>query len=187
MSMEILSQISELLPIVPPFTIERIEKSESDQVVHVYLAVDSASRPSADYHLHSHYSRTWEHLRLFQYRTFIHCDLPIYRHKNNHKDLQKAVISFARDHSRFTLLYEQEVLRLMRLHHCVKTVAQQLGVAPQRINQIYTDYTLSAYHNHTITPCEKVGLDETNTHKGHERSAAAVYYSFCGYGHQTNS
>jgi transposase len=166
--MEILQQISELLPISAPFFIERMEKDDSEQVVHIYLSVSKQARPSSDYHIHSHYSRTWEHLRLFQYRTFIHCDLPVYRHKNKPKDLQKAVVSFARDHARFTLLYEQEVLRLMRLHHCMSTVAQQLGVLPQRIAQIYHDYTQESYLQHTITPCEKVGCDETNTHKGHD-------------------
>jgi len=166
--MEILQQISELLPISAPFSIERMEKDDSQQVVHIYLSVSKEARPSSDYHIHSHYSRTWEHLRLFQYRTFIHCDLPIYRHKNKPKDLQKAVISFARDHARFTLLYEQEVLRLMHLHHCISTVAKQLGVLPQRIAQIYHDYTQESYLQHTISSCEKVGCDETNTHKGHD-------------------
>jgi hypothetical protein len=121
--MEILQQISELLPISAPFFIERMEKDDSEQVVHIYLSVSKQARPSSDYHIHSHYSRTWEHLRLFQYRTFIHCDLPVYRHKNKPKDLQKAVVSFARDHARFTLLYEQEVLRLMGLHHCISTAS----------------------------------------------------------------
>lgn len=105
---------------------------------------------------------------MFQYRTFIHCRLPIYRHKNNSKDLQKATISFARDHARFTLLYEQEVLGLMRLHHCFSTVAQQLGIAPQRVEQIYHHYTQESYLQHTISPCQRVGCDETNTHKGHD-------------------
>jgi transposase len=166
--MELLEPIRELLPISPPFSIVRIEKEESLQEVHIYLSVSKEARPSSDYHLHSCYSRTWEHLRLFQYRTFIHCDLPIYRHKNNPKDLQKAVLSFARDYSRFTLLYEQEVLRLMGLHHCIETVAQQLAVLPQRIAHIYHAYTEESYLQHTITPCEKVGCDETNTHKGHD-------------------
>jgi transposase len=113
--------------------------------------------------LQSYYQRSWEHLRLFQYRCFIHCRLPVYK---DNGELHKADVGFSRDYSRFTLLYEKEVMRLMKIHHCFKTVAEQLGIYPQRVESIY-HYTAD-YQTDLIeqTPV-KVGCDETSTRKGH--------------------
>jgi transposase len=87
-------------------------------------------------------------------------------------------VSFSRDHSRFTLLYEQEVMRLMHLHHCMRTVAAQLSIHVQRVESIYHYYTRElacdhisqvpvniAYELHLLSSFR---YDETFTRKGHE-------------------
>lgn len=166
--MQLIEQLQELLPVLAPFQLARVEKDELTGQVHIYLEVDAEqARPGEEYHLHSYYERKWEHLRLFQYRTFLHCRLPIYRHTRT-KAYQKAAVHFARDLSRFTLDYEQEVMRLMQLHHNFTTVAAQLGIYVQRVEAIYHLYTQASYQAHTIIPCEQVSIDETSTKKGHK-------------------
>lgn len=165
--MDLLTKLTSLLPIEAPFEVERIEKDELSQQVHIYLIVDASARPSEDHHLHSYYDRSWEHLPLFQYRSFLHCRLPIYQHKLT-KQFRKASVSFARDFSRFTLLYEQEVMRLMSLHHCLSSVARQLSIHVQRVESIYHHYTTPAYYDHQMPVCPRVGYDETSTRKGHD-------------------
>lgn len=163
--MDFIEQITELLPIDPHFIVSRIERNESEQSVHIYLIVDKKTKPK-NFIIQSYYERTWEHLRLFQYRCFIHCSLPIYKDKNN-GDLHKAKVNFSRDYSRFTLLYEKEVMRLMKIHHCFKTVAKQLGIYPQRVESIYHYYTSDYEVDSIVSTPVKVAFDETSTRKGH--------------------
>ena len=165
--MDLFSQLSDLLPVLPPFQLVRIERDEEQSVVHLHLEVSADATPG-HCSVHSYYGRTWEHLKLFQYRCFIHCRLPIYRDKTTGK-LSKAAVSFSRDHSRFTLLFEQEVMRLMHIHHCFTAVANTLGIRIQRVEHIYRHYTQHIerdyYQQHTAT---RVAYDETSTRKGHE-------------------
>lgn len=165
--MDLLTDLSALLPIQAPFRVERLEKDESAQAIHIHLAVDPSHRPSVDYQLHSYYERNWEHLRWFQYRCFLHARLPIYQHKFT-KAFRKASVSFARDFSRFTLLYEQEVMRLMGLHCSLSSVARQLAIHVQRVEAIYHHYATPAYEDHQMAVCPRVGYDETSTRKGHD-------------------
>ena len=163
--MEHIEQLIELLPIDSSFTISRIERNESNQEVHFYLNVDKKTKPQ-NVTIQSYYERSWEHLRLFQYRCFIHCHLPIYKDKNT-GDLHKAKVNFSRDYSRFTLIYEKEVMRLMKLHYCFKTVAKQLGIYPQRVESIYHHYSADYELNIIDQTPIKVAYDETSTRKGH--------------------
>jgi transposase len=158
--------LRQFLPIDSIFCIDNVEKDDSLQEAHIYLSVhQSATPPHA--RIHSHYERTWEHLRLFQYRTFIHCRLPIYQHTID-GTLSKPEICFSRDLSRFTLLYEAEVMRLMGIHYCLTAVARQLGISVQRVERIYHHHTnaLTADSMESTPIC--VAYDETSTRKGHD-------------------
>jgi hypothetical protein len=79
-------------------------------------------------------------IKLFQYRTFIGCKIPIYKDRPTGV-LSKPSISFSRDYSRFTLLFEAEGMRLMRIHDCFTSVAKTLHIRPQRVESIYHHYT----------------------------------------------
>ena len=165
--MDIIDQLTELLPISYPFILLRVEREEALREVHLYLEI-SAAHPIPDgYSLHSHYSRTWEHLKLFEYRCFMHCNLPVYRDRKT-KSLKKAEVSFSRDYSRFTLQYEHEVMRLMSIHHCFQTVARNLGIATQRVEHLYHHYTHSLDSMPMSYAPTRIGCDETSSRKGHE-------------------
>lgn len=163
--MTLLEQITDLLPIEFPFQIERIEKDERKQEVHIYLLVANTHKP-ANSTIHSYYKKSWEHLRLFQYRCFLHCNLPIYRDQTT-GFLKKVEVSFSRDYSRFTLMYEQEVMRLMHLHHCFSTVARQLGINIQRVESIFHHYTIDFEENKLTHTPVTIAVDETSTRKGY--------------------
>lgn len=165
--MDIVQQLTSLLPIEYPFELLRVEKDEEKQEVHLYLHVCKAYLPQVHHSIHSYYERSWEHLKLFQYRSFIHCSLPIYRDKNT-GSFTKANVSFARDHARFTLMYEKEVMRLIGMHHCLTTVARQLGIYVQRVEKIYHYYSADLQALPLTRVATHVGFDETSTRKGHE-------------------
>lgn len=162
--MDIVAAFTELLPIEHPFKLVRVEKQEDNQRVHLQVA--NTHLPSKHHSMHSYYERSWEHLKVFQYRSFIHCPLPIYRNKNTGK-FTKARVGFARQHARFTLLYEQELMRLISIHHCMGPIARQLGIYVQRVETIYHHYTRHLEALPISRVADRVGVDETSTRKGH--------------------
>jgi hypothetical protein len=138
--MDLIEQLSNLLFISPPFELLRLVNDEQNKEVHLYLGVRKEHIP-VNHSINSYYEREWEHLRLFQYRSFIHCEIPIHIEKQTGK-LTKPATFFSRDYSRFTLYYEQEVIRLMHIHNCFSTIAKYLGINIQRVESIY-------YHHYT--------------------------------------
>lgn len=165
--MDIIKFIEEVLPVESPFYVKEVLRDESQEEIHIHVEIERNYRPNSDCSkIHQYYERTWEHTKLFQYRCFLHCRLPVYYNKRTQKT-EALRVDFSRSQSRFTLQYEQEVLRLLRLYHSPTKVAQQLGVKAQRIEKIYHDYTTISYHHHQIKVCEQVGVDETSTKKGH--------------------
>lgn len=63
---------------------------------------------------------------------------------------------------------------LLGLYHNISKVAEQLGVYPQRIANIYHYYTEFAYQVHCVSACAQVGIDKTSTRKGHDYITAFV-------------
>lgn len=165
--MNIIEIFEELLPIESPFFVDFITKDEDKLEVTIHLDVEKKYRPHADCGtVRQYYERTWEHINLFQYRCFIKCKLPIYDNIKTGKT-EALQVSFSRKNARFTLLFEQEVLRLLKLHQCQKKVATQLKINTQRVEKIYHDYTSTCFETYEFEPCEQIGIDETSTRKGH--------------------
>jgi transposase len=165
--MNIIEIFEELLPVESPFFIDFVTKDEEKLKVTIHLSVEKDYRPHSDCGtVRQYYERTWEHINLFQYRCFIKCKLPIYDNVKTGKT-EALQVAFSRKHSRFTLLFEQEVLRLLRLHQCQKQVAQQLQINTQRVEKIYHDYTRAPFEEYEFEPCTQIGIDETSTRKGH--------------------
>jgi len=171
--MNIIEIIEELLPAVSPFQLDKVEKEETKQEVHLYFSIEKPHGPPEGFTIHQYYDRTWEHLNIFQYRCFIHCRVPIYKNTETGRT-QALRVEFSRTNSRFTLLFEKRIMELMKLYHCCKKVAQQLKLYPQRVEDVYHCYTCSSYDEHTVTACERVGVDETSTKKGHHYITAFV-------------
>jgi len=153
--------------------VKQIEKDELAQEVHIHLEVDKSYSPGSDLIVHQYYNRTWEHLAIFQYKSFIHCRVPVYKNKITGKT-EALKMGFSRDNSRFTLLYEKHIMDLLKLYHNFTKVAEQLKIYPQRVADIYHYYTTDLFDYHTVTACERIGVDETSTRKGHNYITAFV-------------
>lgn len=165
--MNVLEIIEELLPVKSPFYVDYVTKDEDSKKVYIHLGVDKSYRPNEECKtIHQYYERTWEHLNLFEYRCFIKCKLPIYNNLKTGKT-EALKVSFSRSNSRFTILFEQRVLELLKIHQCQKAVAKSLKINTQRVEKIYHDYINAAYEEHIFEACEKVGIDETSTRKRH--------------------
>lgn len=165
-NMEIAEYLEEFLPISDPFSVSHIKKDDILQEVHIYLTVTNKDIPS-DCVVHSYYPRTWEHLPLFEYRCFFHCEIPIYKNTKTKKKI-KPDISFAREKGRFTLLYEANVLCLLKETYCFAQVARYLSINQQRVEHIYHHYTKDLNVDVLQTCPVRIAFDETSTRKGHQ-------------------
>ncbi len=171
--MELVNYLEEFLSLPPCFSISHIQRDEKSLEAHIYLTYADTNLP-ADLVVHSYYERTWEHLSFFQYRCFFHCDLPIYRHKTTHQ-LSKPEITFARENSRFTLLYEANVMYLLQLSCSFTQVARQLKINIQRVAHLYHYYTKDLEIDHFDTCPVRIAYDETSTRKGHHYITTFYY------------
>lgn len=164
--MDIIKTLQEILDIPYPFTVDRLERDLAQKEVHIFLEI------AEDYHMgkswtkHSSYDRKWEHLNLFEYRCFIHCNIPIYQNKKT-KKTQAIEVPFASYKRRFTHKYEKRVLELIAIHYNFTEVARQLKITPHQVISIYEYYVDDSYNNYYIEPCKSLGIDETSTKKGH--------------------
>jgi transposase len=163
--MEIAEYLEDFLPLSSPFSVSHVKKDDALQEVHIYLEI-SHTDLSGDCVVRSYYPRTWEHLRLFQYRCFLHCDIPIYEDINT-KKRHTPEISFSREKGRFTLLYEANVLSLLKESCCFGQVARYLKINPQRVSTIYHHYTKEMEIDILHTCPVRIAFDETSTKKGH--------------------
>lgn len=152
-----------------PFSLARVDRQEQDEKtssITFTIEIDKSYRPSKFHTKHSSYEKCWQHLSMFQYPCYIKADLPVFMDSRTGKT---AVIEVPWAHKRsgFTLLFEQEVLALLRLTNCQKTTAAFFNIYPQRVRTIYDNYTLDRYEQREAQVAQKVGLDETSTKKGH--------------------
>ena len=157
---------SEIMGIKAPFNLSEVNL-RSQGVVDIRIEVDSDYRPSSFHTIHGYKERSWRHLDIMQYECYLHCRLPIFldTRSGTHSLLE---VPWAVKGSGFTLLFEHQALDLLKLTACKKSVADFLGLYPQRIETIYNRHTLAAYQSRDIEVAKRIGLDETSTRKGHE-------------------
>lgn len=68
--MSLIDDLSELLPIGYPFELQEVHKDDKNLRVTIILSVSQGAVP-LNCRIHSYYDREWEHLKIFQYRSFV--------------------------------------------------------------------------------------------------------------------
>lgn len=167
---ELHSLFTDLLEIEFPFSLGKIDQEKVDNKIEnvtLTIEIDKQYRPSNYHNIHSYYVKKWRHLSLFQYPCFIQARLPVFIDKRTNKT-SVIDVPWARKGSGFTLLFEEEILDLLRLCNCVKTTATFFNLYPQRVQTVYDAYTKDAYEQREPQVAKKVGVDETSTKKGHD-------------------
>ncbi len=163
---------TELLGLEAPYSLGSINKDldlTAGKISSITFTIEIAKdyRPSKYHNLHSYYEKTWQHLSLFQYPCFIKARLPVFMDRRNSKT-EVIDVPWARKGSGFTLLFENQVLELLRLSSCKTTTAKFFNIYPQRVQTIYDAYTKDRYEQRSAQVARKVGVDETSTKKGHD-------------------
>lgn len=163
---ELHSLFTELLEIEAPFSLGKVEQERVNNKIASMtftIDIDKQYRPSKYHNIHSYYVKKWRHLSLFQYPCFIEARLPVFMDKRTNKT-SVIDVPWARKGSGFTLLFEEDMLDLLRLCNCVKTTATFFDLYPQRVQTVYDAYTKDAYEQREAEVAKKVDKEELAFH-----------------------
>lgn len=114
--------------------------------------------------------RTWRHLNFFQYKTYIHADLP--RIKCGEHGVKTISVPWAREGSGFTLLFEGWVVELAK-HLPVATIADMVSENDTRLWRFIKHYVNKARKKEDYSNVTAIGIDETSK-KGHNYVTVVV-------------
>jgi len=113
---------------------------------------------------HDFTSFTWQHLNFFQHHCFITARVP--RVDCPTHGVKRAEVPWARPGSRFTLLFEQAALILVR-EMPVLAAARFIGITDKRLWRIVEHYVAQSLATLDLSNLRAVGLDETAAKRGH--------------------
>ncbi len=113
---------------------------------------------------HDFSEHTWRHLNFFQHHCYITARLP--RVDCPKHGVRKINAPWAREGSRFTLLFEQVAMLLVR-EMPVSAAARIIGVTDKRLWRVVHFYVARALSRLDLSSVKAVALDETASKRGH--------------------
>lgn len=177
--MDTLNLFTTALNLDEPWTVSDVNFLETDKgmELHIYIGftkggqfscpVDNCQETATAYDTTR---RTWRHLNFFQYKTFIHADLP--RTKCPDHGVQTVHVPWARPGSGFTLLFEGWVVELAK-HLTVSRIAKMIDEHDTRLWRFIKHYVNEARELEDYSDVTAIGIDETSK-KGHNYITVAV-------------
>jgi transposase len=160
----------QILGIVSPWFVERVELKLREGEVHVYLGHEPRARWSCpecggECPRHDHVpERTWRHLDTCQYRTVVHAAVP--RTCCAQHGVLVASVPWAEPHSRFTALFERLAIDWLQAAS-QQAVAQRLGLSWHEVHGIMERAVRRGLARREAEPIPYVGVDEKAFRKGH--------------------
>lgn len=154
-----------------PWSVTDVRFEAQAKEIHFDVSFKTGARfacPSCgatDQPVHDTRARSWEHLRFFEHKAFIHAAVPRVACSQCGKTGQVPV-PWARSGSGFTQLFEAFVIALVR-QMPVKAVADMLDVGDDRLWRVLDHYVSSARDREDFSTVTAVGIDETAARRGH--------------------
>ena len=158
------------LGVTPPWKLvgQRLDTSTQPNQLHIEIAAErgalfpcpvcgkaSKAHDFADF--------TWRHLNFFQHHCFITAKVP--RTDCPVHGVLRIDVPWAREGSRFTLLFEQVAMMLVR-EMPVLAAARIIGITDQRLWRIVEHYVGKAVQRLDLTRLKAISLDETAAKRG---------------------
>ena len=148
---------------------QHLETNKSPHELHIRISADRGSRypcPTCGEKCKAHDFRefTWRHLNFFQHHCYLTADVP--RIKCPEHGIRRVNVPWAREGSRFTLLFEQVVMLLVR-EMPVASAARIIETTDKRLWRVVHHYVNKAMAKLSLSDLVALGLDETSL-RGHE-------------------
>lgn len=156
----------QILNINEPWKIEKIEQEKN--IVHIYINFKKGAKfeyKGKLYGAHDTVQRTWKHLNLFQYETYLHARVPKIKTEDGTKTIE---VPWARINMGFTLLFEALVIELYQ-HMTPAEMSKKYNISENRIWRIL-DYHVSKEldkQDFSKEPIENISVDEIARKKNH--------------------
>jgi transposase len=159
------------LGLTPPWKLvsQRLAADKRPKELHIEVATDRGARfPCPDCarpcKAHDFDAFTWRHLNFFQHHCYITAKVP--RTDCPEHGVKRIQVPWAREGSRFTLLFEQAAVILAR-EMPVLAAARIIGITDQRLWRIIEHYVGQAVARLDLARLSALGLDETASKRGH--------------------
>jgi len=157
------------LGLAEPWQVTKIEFSEADQRLDLWLDFPAGSRfgcpechqPCGVYDTSE---RQWRHLNFFQHQTYLHARQP--RIDCLEHGVKTAEVPWARPGAGFTLLMEAFILILVRNGMTPTQAARLIQENDTRIWRLLQHYVDQARAEADFSQVQAVGVDETSRRKG---------------------
>lgn len=162
---------SKALQLEEPWYIEKVEFKNEE--LHMYIAFKKGfkfvNQEKEKVTAYDTIAKVWRHLNFFQYKAYIHCDVP--RIKNS-KGINMVEVPWSRANSGFTMLFELFVMELAKIMS-VKAIARIVKENDTRIWRILKHYVLETRKKVDYSEVSKIGIDETSV-SGHHYITVGV-------------
>lgn len=161
---------TQALGLVSPWRVADVDFNPTEGAIHFHLHFDGKRGVcpvcgTADQPIHDRLKRSWQHLSFFQYRAFLHADVP--RIACQCGKTTQVEVPWANARSGFTLMFEAYALTLAQSLP-VAEVARMLGVRSQRLWDRLIEQVIKAYHAESFAEVREVTIDETAMRRGHQ-------------------
>jgi transposase len=162
----------QILGVVSPWEITRIDLNMEKQQVDIYLEYPSLSEGACPQcgklcKVHDRREdRIWRHLDTCQLRTFIHCRTPRIKCED-HKTLT-IDIPWAVEMSHFTKLFERFAIDMLQATKNRKSAAGLLRITWDEANNIMQRSVKRGMERRTDEEMSYIGIDEKSFLKGHK-------------------
>jgi transposase len=158
------------LGMAPPWRLagQRLETAKQPHELHLEVAAERGSQFPCPVcgkpcKAHDFAEFTWRHLNFFQHHCFITAKVP--RTDCAEHGVLRATVPWAREGSRFTLLFEQAALTLVR-EMPVLAAARIMEITDQRLWRIVAHYVGEAVGRLDLGGLRALGLDDTASKRG---------------------
>lgn len=156
----------QILNITDPWYIEKIE--QQGNTINIYVDFKKGAKFEYNGKYYSAYDtvqRSWRHLNLFQYETYIHARVPRIKTDDGTKTVE---VPWARKNSGFTLLFEAFILELYN-HMTVAEIAKKYNTTQNRLWRILDFYVSKELEKQDFSkePIKTLSVDEIARKKHH--------------------
>ena len=164
------------LGVSAPWKVAEVRFEPEAHAVHFDLACEATRLPcpacaAPDQPIHDRQRRDWQHLHFFQYRAFLHADVPRVRcaacGARGDSEVRQVPVPWSRERSGFTLLFEAMVVTLARMSRMpVRQIGALLGVSDGRLWRALNALVDQAYAQADMRCVKAVGVDEKHVGRG---------------------
>ena len=158
------------LGLVPPWLVDDVTFQVEEKRLDLHINFPKGSRFACpvcgeECPVHDTREHTWRHMDFFQHEAYLHARVP--RVMCPEHGVHQIPVPWAREGSRFTLLFEALIMTLVR-EMPVLTVARLVGETDTLLWRVIDHYVPEARTRVDMANVHAVGVDETSSRRGHD-------------------